>query len=227
MSAMNPSPSHQLADGLLRIHAALRRSLETIVRVSGGPIPAGDRGGFSNFCDRFTRFLRVHHEGEEEIVFPKLVECAERASMLEMAAKVGVWRADHEKLLVHLSAFEAACAQLSSDGTYERLHRSAKDVRDVLFPHLDAEEAALDGASLGKLLKRDEVLELAVASSKHGQRVGGQKVLMLLVHSLTVEEQQAHFSEMPWIVRKVLLKRIWARDFRGCLMYAHNPSVAL
>ena len=224
---MDAPPTHQLADGLLRIHSALRRSLETIIRVSAEPIPAGDRGAFSNFCERFTRFLRVHHEGEEEIVFPKLVECAERASMPTSAAKVDVWRADHEKLLVQLSTFEAACAQLPNGGPQEPLHRSAKDVRDVLFPHLDAEETALDGASLGKLLRHDEVLALAVASAKHGQRVGGPNVLMLLVHSLTGDEQKAQFSELPWFVRKVLLKRIWARDFRGCLKYAHNPSVAL
>jgi hypothetical protein len=50
---------------------------------------------------------------------------------------------------------------------------------------------------------------------------------MLLVHSLTDDEQKAHFGGMPWLVRKLLLKRIWAGSFRGCLKYAHNPSIAL
>jgi len=52
-------------------------------------------------------------------------------------------------------------------------------------------------------------------------------VLMLLIHALTDEEQKAHFSAMPWFVRKLLVKRIWARSFRGCLKYAHNASIAL
>ena len=50
---------------------------------------------------------------------------------------------------------------------------------------------------------------------------------MLLVYALTDEEQKAQFAGMPWLVRKLLLKRIWARSFRGCLKYAHNPSIAL
>ena len=96
-----------------------------------------------------------------------------------------------------------------------------------MFPHLAAEESALDGAAIAKLLRADEVAALEVASSEHGQRVGGPQVLMLLVHALTDDEQKAQFAAMPWFVRKVLVKRIWARGFRGCLKYAHNPSISL
>jgi len=28
-------------------------------------------------------------------------------------------------------------------------------------------------------------------------------------------------------LRKVLVKGLWAGNFRGCLKYAHNPSIAL
>jgi hypothetical protein len=52
-------------------------------------------------------------------------------------------------------------------------------------------------------------------------------VLVLLVHALTDEEQQAQFGGMPWIVRKLLLKRIWARGFRRSLKYAHNWLITL
>ncbi len=216
-----------LAEGLTRIHTALRRSLETIIRVSSQPIPERDRADFVDFCERFAHFLRTHHEGEEEVVFPKLTEAAQRSSMPEYASGVTSWRADHEKLLVQLSAFEAACRQLRDGGSQEPLQRTAGEVRGVLFPHLDAEESTLDGPALGKLLGPDEIVELGAAASKHGQRVGGPRVLMLLVHALTNDEQKAQFSEMPWFVRKLLLKRIWARGFRGCLKYAHNPSIAL
>src|SRR5262249_13809915 len=116
---------------------------------------------------------------------------------------------------------------LRAGGSRETLHRTAREVRDVLFPHLAAEEAALDGSGLAKLLRADEVSALEVASSKHGQRVGGPRVLVLLVYSLTDDEQKAQFGAMPWLVRKVLLKRIWARGFRRSLKYAHNPSIAL
>jgi len=225
---MNASaPSDVMAQSLILIHTALRRSLETIVRVSAAPVPEGDRADFAEFCGRFTRFLHTHHDGEEKIIFPKLTEVAARASLPAYASLVAGWRADHEKLLGRLSAFETATAQFRTGGSCETLHRTADEVRNVLFPHLDAEESALDGAALAKLLQADEVLALEVASSKHGQRVGGPSVLMLLVHSLTDDEQKFHFAGMPWLVRKLLLKRIWARRFRGCLKYAHNPSISL
>src|SRR5262249_51779618 len=83
--AMNAAAAHEgLTQGLGFIHSALRRSLETIIRVSANPIPERDRAGFVEFCERFTALLRTHHEGEEEIVFPKLTHAAARSSMPDM-----------------------------------------------------------------------------------------------------------------------------------------------
>ena len=50
--------------------------------------------------------------------------------------------------------------------------------------------------------------------------------MMMYLHGLTNEEQ-THFSTLPWFVRRVLMRRVWARGFRGCLKYAHNPSIEL
>ena len=226
--AMNASAPYELmAHAVGRIHTALRRSLDTIVRVSDAPVPESDRNDLADFCGRFTRFLHVHHDGEETIVFPKLSEGAARATLPAYASNVTGWRANHQKLLGHLGAFETATAQFRAGGSPATLRQTAGDVRDILFPHLAAEESALDPAGLAKLLRADEVAAIELASSQHGQRVGGPQVLMLLIHALTDEEQKAHFSAMPWFVRKLLVKRIWARSFRGCLKYAHNASIAL
>jgi hemerythrin-like domain-containing protein len=222
-----PAPFELMAHAVGRIHTALRRTLDTIVRVSAAPVPESDRADLAEFCGRFTRFLHVHHDGEETIVFPKLTEGAARAALPAYASDVTGFRADHQKLLGHLGPFETATAAFRAGGSPETLRQTAGDVRDILYPHLAAEESALDGAALAKLLRADEVAELEVASSAHGQRVGGPQVLMLLVHALTDDEQKAHLGAMPWFVRKILLKRIWARSFRGCLKYAHNASIAL
>ena len=85
-----PTPSDLMAQSLLRIHAALRRTLDTIVRVSAAPVPEGDRTAFADFCGRFTRFLRVHHDAEEEIIFPKVAEVSERASLPDLAQVPGI-----------------------------------------------------------------------------------------------------------------------------------------
>jgi hypothetical protein len=221
------APYDSMAQGLVRIHTALRRMLDTIVRVAGAPILEGDRAGFADFCAGFTLFLHTHHDGEEEIIFPKLTEVAARAGLPAYAQDVTGFRADHKKLLGSLDAFEVATAAFRAGGSREALQRTAGEVREVLYPHLAKEEADLDASGLARLLRADEVAALDAASAKHGQRVGGPRVLVQLVYALTDEEQNAQFGGMPWLVRKVLLKRIWARGFRSCVKYAHNSRIAL
>jgi hemerythrin-like domain-containing protein len=222
-----PAWSIELVRSLARVHAVLRRSLETIVRVASAPVGEVDRAAFAEFTERFARFLEVHHDGEEEIIFPTVTKAAARASVDGAAASVVTFRADHERLLARLAALKTACAQFRTGGPAEPLRDAAIGVRDLLLPHLDAEEASLDGALVAKLFSMNEAMEMLEAASKHGQSHGGPKVLMMFVHGLADDEQRAHFAKIPWFVRKVLMKRVWARDFKRCLKFAHNPKFAL
>jgi len=43
----------------------------------------------------------------------------------------------------------------------------------------------------------------------------------------TADQRLRVFVSSTLQVRKLLVKRIWARSFRGCLKYAHNASIAL
>ncbi|HTM46721.1 MAG TPA: hemerythrin domain-containing protein [Polyangiaceae bacterium] len=214
-------------EGIVRIHSALRRSLNTIVRVCAEPVAPSDQAAFAEFCRRFARLLHVHHDGEEEIVFPMIAAGAARAALPNYVTHVGHWRADHEKLLGHLRELEVAAARLGEGGPREPLHQAARDLQEMMLPHLAAEEAALHDAAFKNVLTPAELAEMFAASSKHGQKNGGPSVLVLVVHALSDEEQRAHFSEMPWFVRKVLLKRIWDSGFAPCIKYAYNPSIAL
>jgi hemerythrin-like domain-containing protein len=220
---MTLSEHETLVHGLNIVHTALRRSLATIVRTAEAPISDADRPAFVEFTQRFARFLHVHHDGEEAIVFPMLG----RPSSPEAKQLVDGWKGDHATLIPKLRSMESACADFARGGPREPLAQTAKAVEDFLVPHLDAEEKALDVAALSKLLTAEEATGLTDASSKHGQQVGGPRVLMLMLHSLSDEEQRSHFSAMPWFVRKILVGQVWRWGFRRCLKYAHNPTIAI
>src|SRR5215467_192069 len=208
--ASSESQHATLLHGLALVHRALRRSLETIVRVSAQPIPDTDRSDFAEFTARFTKFLHTHHDGEEEVIFPALRAAGERVGMPGQVAHVAEWKADHEKLLLRLRELEAACASFRAGGPQEPLAKAAVEVRSILLPHLDAEEAALSEPVLRKMMSGEQAAAVSEAASKHGQRHGGATVMMLYLHGLTDEEQK-HFSTLPWFVRRVLIRRIWAR----------------
>jgi len=221
-----PSPHAQLLHSLALVHRALRRSLDSIIRVSEHPVPEHDRGDFADFIERFTKFLHSHHDGEEQVIFPSLHAAAERVSMRDLLGRLDSWKAAHETLLSRLQQLEEACRSFRANGAQEALVRSASEVKALLFPHLDDEEAAFTEAGLRQLMSAEQAAALSRSASKHGQQHGGPMVLMMYLHGLTGEEQ-AHFSTMPWLVRRVLMKRVWARGFRGSLKYAHNPSIAV
>lgn len=221
-----PSQHALLLHGMVLVHRALRRSLDSIIHVSEQPVPERDRGDFADFIARFTKFLRSHHDGEEEVIFPSLRAAAERVSMGDLLVQLDAWQAAHEALLSGLQQLDEACRSFRSTGTQEALARSASQVKDLLLPHLDDEEAAVTEAVLLRLMSTEQAAALSRSASRHGQQHGGPMVLMMYLHGLTNEEQ-AHFSALPWIVRRVLVKRVWARAFRGSVKYAHNPSIAV
>jgi hemerythrin-like domain-containing protein len=82
--------------------------------------------------------LHVHHEGEDELLYPKLIErVPEQAPMTE--------HVDHEQQLIKTALDEtsAACAtwrQRPSAETGEALAASLDHLNEVVQPHLDDEE---------------------------------------------------------------------------------------
>src|SRR5262249_23541604 len=193
----SPDSQHAtLLHGLALVHRALRRCLETIIRVSARPIPESDRSDFAEFTGRFTKFLQTHHDGEEEVIFPALRAAGERAAMADQVAHVGEWKADHEQLLPRLRELEAGGASYRAGKSQEALAKAAAQVQSILLPHLDAEEAALSEPVLRKMMTGEQAEAISQAASKHGQRHGGPTVMMLYLHGLTDEEQK-HFSGMP------------------------------
>jgi hypothetical protein len=126
----------------------------------------------------------------------------------ETASQLTGWKGDHDQLLAHLHVLDASIAAFKSGGPQEPVAEAATLVRAQLFPHLDSEEAALDEAALAKLMAGDEGEAMVAAVSQHGKKNAGPRGLMFAMHNLSGEEQRFLFGDAPWLVRKVLFKRI-------------------
>ena len=122
------------------VHRTFRNAYEESARlVRAAPSPSPGRVTFlADHIDFGIAALHHHHEGEDELLYPKLIErVPEQASMTE--------RVEHEHLLIKTALDEtsAACAawrQHPSAETGEALAASLDHLNTVVQPHLDDEE---------------------------------------------------------------------------------------
>jgi hypothetical protein len=122
------------------IHRTFRKAYEESARlVRAAPAPSPGRVTFlADHIDFGIAMLHVHHEDEDALLYPKLIErVPEQAPMTEQV--------DHEHQLIKtaLDAASAACAawrQRPSAETGEALAASLDQLNEVVQPHLDDEE---------------------------------------------------------------------------------------
>jgi hemerythrin-like domain-containing protein len=122
------------------VHAGFRRGYsESAQLVRAAPAPSPERVTFlADHIDFGLQLLHVHHEGEDELLYPKLVERAPEQA--QMTADV-----EHEHVVIKtaLDAASAACAtwrQRPSPATGEALAASLDELNAVAQHHLDDEE---------------------------------------------------------------------------------------
>jgi hypothetical protein len=108
-----------------------------LVRATPAPSPA--RATFlADHVDFLTAMLHVHHEGEDELLYPKLIERAP-----EQAAVTEQTQDEHQLIQTALDVTSAACAAWRARPraeTGEALAASLDQLNSVTTPHLDAEE---------------------------------------------------------------------------------------
>ncbi|MCC6850607.1 MAG: hemerythrin domain-containing protein [Deltaproteobacteria bacterium] len=115
---------------------------------------------------RFVRFLRVyaagfHHAREEDVLFPALVERADRPE----AGPIAVLREDHLRTSALLSRIEALLAADPLDAAHaQELHAAAVEYSHVMWRHIDAENSVLFPESEPRL-RRAGVFELPTRSA--------------------------------------------------------------
>ena len=122
------------------VHRTFRKAYEESARlVRAAPAPSPGRVTFlADHIDFGIAALHHHHEGEDELLYPKLIQrVPEQAAMTE--------RVEHEHLTIKtaLEAASAACAawrQRPSAETGEALAAALDQLNVVVQPHLDDEE---------------------------------------------------------------------------------------
>jgi len=122
------------------VHRTFRNAYEESARlVRAAPAPSPGRVTFlADHIDFGLAALHHHHEGEDELLYPKLIQrVPEQAAMTEQV--------EHEHLTIKtaLEAASAACVawrQRPSAETGEALATALDHLNEVVQPHLDDEE---------------------------------------------------------------------------------------
>ena len=122
------------------VHRTFRKASEDAARlVRAAPVPSPARVTFlADHIDFGIMMLHVHHEGEDELLYPKLIErVPDQAPMTEQVDH------EHQTIKIALDASSAACAawrQRPTAETGEALAASLDHLDEVVQPHLDDEE---------------------------------------------------------------------------------------
>jgi len=122
------------------VHREYRKAYEEAARlVRASPAPSPGRVTFlADHIDLCIAQLHIHHEGEDELLYPKLIErVPDQAPMTQQVDH------EHQTIKTALDEASAACAtwrQQPSAETGETLAAALDHVHEVVQPHLDDEE---------------------------------------------------------------------------------------
>jgi len=122
------------------VHRLFRQAYDEAARlVRAAPAPSPGRVTFlADHIDLVLGGLHSHHQDEDELLYPKLIERApEQAPMTEQVEH------EHQIIATALDAASAACTawrQRPSAETGEALAAALEHLNEVVQPHLDDEE---------------------------------------------------------------------------------------
>lgn len=149
----------------------------------------------ASFFSNVLEFLHVHHEGEDELLYPRIVErCTEHATLLEQIDK------EHALLNEPMATARAAIASWEA--------APSADTGAIVATSLDMVEGALRPH-----LKIEEELVLPIASAHVSEDEWGQ----LPAHSM-----QSFSGDKPWLPFGLILEQL--NEEQRAAMLAHLPE---
>ena len=195
MTNLQSAPRPDTSD-MAAVHKVFRQAFAAVPQLIGGA-PAGDTdrsGVVASYYDNVLRFLLVHHQGEDVLVYPKLLErCPGDTALLS--------RVNHQHEEVHDSLERAgkllpAWAESADPAAGAELIGALNELAEILIAHLDDEEV--------------EVVPLCtdhLTAEEWGQLPGhslasfdGDKIWLILGlvrENLTQEQRDLMMANMP------------------------------
>jgi hemerythrin-like domain-containing protein len=154
------------------VHRTFRNAYDESARlVRAAPTPSPARVTFlADHIDFAIATLHIHHEGEDELLYPKLIErVPEQALMTEQVEH------EHELVRVALDGASAACAtwrERPSAETGQALAAALDQLNSVVQPHLDDEEQKIVPLAAVTLTQQewDSIGEHSVAQIPRNKR---------------------------------------------------------
>jgi iron-sulfur cluster repair protein YtfE (RIC family) len=180
------------------VHGAFRTVLpegQALVDAAGDD--PGRASSVANFYDNVLDFLHVHHTGEDELIWPRLLErCpAEAAEVQRIAAQ----HDEVTELLAEARSRLAAWAQSNAASDGRAAGESLAALEAALRPHLEEEE--------------QRILPLC---SEH---MSAEEWAQLPVHGFS------HFAgDKPWVILGLIMDQL--TDDQRAEMLAHMPPPA-
>ena len=180
---------------MVAVHRVFRNVFDSAPRLIGS-VDDGDRSRaaiVASFYANVLEFLRVHHEGEDELMFPKLIERAEDPDLVRRIAD------EHHGVENKLAAANATAAEFAASGsaaTGAQLILDLAALEETLVPHLDHEEAEL-------LSVVERHITLEEWGELPGHAMGSFRgdnlflILGLVREQMTPEQNERMFEEMP------------------------------
>ncbi len=121
------------------VHSALRRDLGRLHdALTDGRPDAGQRTALGAHAAWMMEFLHDHHAGEDEGLYPMVLEKNPEAREL-----LAVMDADHKRVIPAMDAFSEAAGRWTASGTdADRIATltALDELTAVLYPHLEREE---------------------------------------------------------------------------------------
>jgi Hemerythrin HHE cation binding domain len=176
------------------VHKVFRSSLATAPDfIDSAAGDAERRTLIANYYANLTAFLDAHHNGEEEIIFPRLIERApEHRSTVERGER------QHAEVVGLMLAVNESVAlwEVKGDSEAPETLRCLHALDSVLSPHLDQEEAEIVPLAA-------EYLTVEEWGSLPGHAMGnfeGDKIWLimgLIRENFTPEQRDAMLEHMP------------------------------